>query len=169
LNLFAYTGTASVYAAGGGACAVTTMDLSNTYLDWAQRNMALNGFTGADYRFIQADCLAWLQAQAGDSRAPRYGLIFLDPPTHSRSKRMQAEFDVQRDHVTLLRQAAGLLEPDGMLIFSNNFRKFRLDTAALPELRIEDITAATITRDFARNPRIHNCWRITRNESGDGE
>ncbi|MEJ2381536.1 MAG: bifunctional 23S rRNA (guanine(2069)-N(7))-methyltransferase RlmK/23S rRNA (guanine(2445)-N(2))-methyltransferase RlmL [Gammaproteobacteria bacterium] len=162
LNLFAYTGTASVYAAGGGASAVTTVDLSNTYLDWARRNMALNGFTGADYRFIQADCLAWLQEQAGDSRAPRYGLIFLDPPTHSRSKRMHTDFDVQRDQVTLLRQAAGLLEDDGVLIFSNNFRKFRLDAAALPELHIEDITAATIPRDFARNPRIHNCWRISR-------
>jgi len=162
LNLFAYTGTASVYAAAGGARSTTTVDMSNTYLDWARRNMALNGFSGAAHRFVQADCLAWLQDQARDARAPRFGLIFLDPPTHSRSKRMQGDFDVQRDHVGLIRDAVALLAEGGELIFSNNFRKFRLDRDALADLHVEDITAKTIPRDFARNPRIHNCWRVRR-------
>jgi len=162
LNLFAYTGTASVYAAAGGARSTTTVDMSNTYLDWARRNMALNGFTGSAHRFVQADCLAWLGEQARDKRAPRFGLIFLDPPTHSRSKRMQGDFDVQRDHVDLIRDAVALLAEGGELIFSNNFRKFRLDREALADLQVEDITAKTVPRDFARNPRIHNCWRIRR-------
>lgn len=161
LNLFAYTGTASVHAAAGGARSTTTVDLSATYLDWARRNLELNGFTGTEHQLVQADCLAWLAREAGKP-SRRYGLIFLDPPTFSTSKRMQSSFDVQRDHVALLREASRLLERDGVLIFSNNFRKFRMDHEALPELRIEDISAATLPKDFARNPRIHNCWRITR-------
>lgn len=165
LNLFAYTGTASVYAAAGGAVSTTTVDMSNTYLQWARRNMQLNGFSGPAHRFVQADCLDWLHDQAEDPAARRYGLIFLDPPTFSASKRMQGNFDVQRDHVSLLRQAVALLAPDGVLVFSNNYRKFKLDRDALPELEIEDITARTIPRDFARNPRIHNCWRICRGDS----
>lgn len=157
LNLFGYTGAATVHAARGGAVSTTTVDMSRTYLEWAKRNLALNGFTGKNHEFIQADCLEWL-----GSERRRFDLIFLDPPTFSNSKRMDGTFDVQRDHVELLRMTARLLGRNGVLIFSNNNRRFRMEKEALPELYIEDITQKTIHKDFERNPRIHNCWRITR-------
>ncbi len=157
LNLFAYTGTASVYAAGGGAVSTTSVDLSNTYLDWARRNLALNGFSGPEHELIQADCLRWIEQAAGRRR---FGLAFLDPPSFSTSKRMTATLDVQRDHVALIRAALRLLESDGVLVFSNNLRRFRMDLDALSDLAIENITAATLPKDFARNPHIHGCWKI---------
>jgi 23S rRNA (guanine2445-N2)-methyltransferase / 23S rRNA (guanine2069-N7)-methyltransferase len=123
--------------------------------------MALNGYSGAQHRFVQDDCLAWLVEQGEDGRE-QFDLIFLDPPTFSNSKRMAASFDVQRDHVALIHDALRLLARDGALIFSNNFRRFRLDDAALADLHVEDVTAQTIPRDFGRNPRIHQCWRIRR-------
>jgi len=159
LNLFAYTGTATVYAAAGGAASTATVDMSRTYLDWARKNLALNGYSDARHHYIQADCLEWLRQAAHEKM--RYGLIFLDPPTFSNSARMDDAFDVQRDHVALLAAAARLLAPDGALIFSNNLRSFKMDQAALPGLHIEDITRSTIPEDFARNPRIHNCWKIS--------
>lgn len=159
LNLFAYTGTATVYAAAGGAASTATVDMSRTYLDWARKNLALNGYSDARHHYIQADCLEWLK-QAGKEKM-RYGLIFLDPPSFSNSARMDDIFDVQRDHVALLRAAARLLAPDGVLIFSNNLRSFKMDREALPELQIEDISRSTLPEDYARNPRIHNCWKIT--------
>jgi 23S rRNA (guanine2445-N2)-methyltransferase / 23S rRNA (guanine2069-N7)-methyltransferase len=160
LNLFAYTGTASVYAALGGASATTTVDMSNTYLDWARRNLELNGIRGPRHELLRADCTEWLAQAQREGR--RYGLIFLDPPTFSNSKFMAESFDVQRDHVALIQGAAALLEADGVLIFSNNFRRFRLDTAALAglHLAVEDISRATLPRDFERNPKIHRCWKI---------
>ena len=168
LNLFAYTGSASVYAAGGGAVETLTVDMSNTYLRWARRNMRLNGYHGPQHRFVQADCLEWLEQHAD---AERYGLIFLDPPSFSRSKRMRATFDVQRDHVRLLINTERLLTPGGTLIFSNNRRRFLMDRAALHGLDVEDISRATLPPDFERNPRIHNCWKIRRcaagSETGD--
>ena len=157
LNLFAYTGTASVYAARGGAPTTTTIDMSNTYLDWARRNMVLNGFSGAEHRFIRADCSEWLK-RGGDG--DKYGLIFLDPPSFSTSKRMETTLDLQRDHVNLIRDAAGLLAPEGVLIFSNNLRRFRMDRESLSDLELEEISRATLPNDFQRNPRIHNVWRI---------
>jgi len=132
------------------------VDMSKTYIDWAKKNLALNGFTGPNHEFIQADCLEWL---ASEKR--RFDLIFLDPPTFSNSKRMDETFDVQRDHVELLRMAAKLLNRGGDLIFSNNNRKFKMDIDSLSDLKIEDITQKTIPKDFERNPRIHNCWKIT--------
>lgn len=165
LNLFAYTGTATVYAAKGGADSTTTVDMSRTYLDWARRNLELNGIGGMGHELIQADCLEWLRQVAGRRR---FELIFLDPPTFSTSKRMEGTLDIQRDHVDLIRAACALLEPDGVLIFSNNLRRFRMDREALGDLDITDISAETLPRDFARNPRIHNCWRIRRGAS-DGE
>ncbi len=162
LNLFAYTGTATVHAGLGGARSTVSVDLSRTYLDWARRNLELNGLTGPNHRLIQGDVLDWVNAERG-----RYGLIFLDPPTFSNSKRMDATFDVQRDHVALLTSVARLLTSDGILIFSNNNRRFRLDQESLSDLAIVDITPATIPPDFARNPRIHSCWRMTRATPAD--
>ena len=159
LNLFAYTGTATVYAAGGGAIASTTVDMSRTYLDWARRNLELNGLAGPQHVFVQADCLGWLDEQ-GRAPSRRYGLIFVDPPTLSRSKRMEREFDVQRDHVPLLRMAGRLLEPDGVIVFSNNFQRFRLDPAVQAEFDVEDLSRATLPEDFARNPKIHVCFLL---------
>ncbi|HEX9803208.1 MAG TPA: bifunctional 23S rRNA (guanine(2069)-N(7))-methyltransferase RlmK/23S rRNA (guanine(2445)-N(2))-methyltransferase RlmL [Gammaproteobacteria bacterium] len=161
LNLFAYTGAATVHAAVGGARATTTVDMSNTYLEWARRNLALNGFRGKEHEFIQADCTVWLEQQAGNPHARGgYDLIFLDPPTFSSSKRMEGTFDVQRDHVALIRNAMTLLDEGGLLVFSNNFRRFKLDEAALADLRIEEISSRTLPRDFARNPHIHRCWLL---------
>ena len=161
LNLFGYTGTATVHAALGGAARTTTVDLSATYLDWARRNLDLNGFRGTRHELIQADCRQWL-LWARD----RYDLIFLDPPTFSNSKRLEATFDVQRDHVELIRQTLRLLAPDGVLLFSTNARQFRLDAATLTELDIEDWSRRTLPPDFARHPKIHQCWRLTRPPGG---
>jgi len=158
LNLFGYTGTATVHAALGGAVSTTTVDMSYTYLDWAQRNFELNKLAGNKHELVQADVLVWLK----ENRQRRYGLIFLDPPTFSRSKRMEDTLDVQRDHAALIADTAALLEPGGVLIFSTNLRRFKLDRDALAGLHVEDITRKTIPRDFERDPKIHQCFRITR-------
>ena len=165
LNLFAYTGTATVYAAGAGATSSTTVDMSRTYLDWAKRNLALNGLAGPQHGFVQADCLAWLEEEGAAPRR-RYGLIFVDPPTLSRSKRMAREFDVQRDHARLLEMAARLLEPGGVILFSNNFQKFKLDPAVAQAFEVEDLSRATLPEDFARNPRIHVCFLLRPRAAG---
>jgi len=161
LNLFAYTGSATVHAAVGGAGSTTTVDMSNTYINWAKNNLALNK-TAGQHEFIQADCLEWLSREAENPHSRHYELIFLDPPTFSNSKRMDAVFDIQNDHVPLIQNAAKLLAPGGVLYFSTNFRRFKIDTEALSGLNVEDITAATIPQDFARNPKIHYCWRIVK-------
>ena len=158
LNLFAYTATATVHAALGGAAATTSIDMSNTYLDWARRNLDLNNIRGGQHQLLQADCLEWLTQKHSE----RYDLIFLDPPTFSNSKRMEDHFDVQNDHADLLRRTTELLEPNGVLIFSNNFRRFRMDHENLPGLVLEDITPQTIDKDFERRARIHSCWKITK-------
>ncbi|MDX2493731.1 MAG: bifunctional 23S rRNA (guanine(2069)-N(7))-methyltransferase RlmK/23S rRNA (guanine(2445)-N(2))-methyltransferase RlmL, partial [Desulfuromusa sp.] len=157
LNLFAYTGAATVHALMGGAITTTTVDMSKTYLAWAEKNIALNHFDPKDEELIQADCLSWL-----DTATEQYDLIFLDPPTFSNSKGMDATFDVQRDHVDLLHKTVRLLALGGTLIFSNNLRKFRMDHDSLPEMTIEDISTKTISLDFERHSRIHNCWLIRR-------
>lgn len=158
LNLFAYTGSGTVYAARGGATQTTTVDMSKTYLDWARRNMQLNGFDAPCHEYLQANCLEWLAQQAGKRE---YDLIFLDPPSFSTSKRMDSTFDVQRDHVMLLKATMKLLSTDGVLIFSNNLRSFKMDKEALTAFAIKDLTRATLPKDFERNPKIHNCWQIT--------
>ena len=163
LNLFCYTASATVYAIAGGARTTTSVDLSNTYLEWARRNLQLNGQLGKQQQAVRADCLAWLDEQVSlGERGPRYGLIFLDPPTFSNSKSMRELLDVQRDHARLINLAAALLTPDGELVFSTNFERFRIDAGALAGVTVQDVTAATIPRDFARNPRIHQCFRIRR-------
>ena len=160
LNLFAYTGSATAYAIDGGAKATTSVDISANYLDWAQRNLDLNGFGGVHHQMVREDVMEWV-----DSPVRQHGgfdLIFLDPPTFSRSKRMQTEFEVQRDHPALIASAARLLAEDGVLIFSTNFRKFKLQNERLGQLHIEDITRKTVPRDFERRPKIHQCWKITK-------
>ena len=159
LNLFAYTATASVHAALGGAATTTSVDMSNTYMAWAQRNFSLNKLDDPKrHRFIQADCLAWL-AQAQET----FDVIFIDPPTFSNSKRMQQSFDIQRDHVHLLRLTLRCLAAEGVILFSTNARKFKLDHAALAELGLEiaETTAQTTSPDFARRP-LHLSWRLRR-------
>jgi len=163
LNLFAYTATASVHAAAGGALETTSVDLSATYLEWASRNLALNGFTGADHRLMQFDALEFLQRDRG-----HYGLIFVDPPTFSNSKRAE-DFDVQRDHVKLLEACNERLTRDGVIVFSNNFRRFKLDREALePHFEIEDWSAPSIPFDFARRADIHGCWLLRRRRAVTG-
>ncbi len=158
LNLFGYTGAATVHAAVQGAVATTTVDLSSRYLDWARRNLELNGLEeGPQHRLIRADCRTWLEREQG-----RYDVVFLDPPSFSRSKAMDGTLDVQRDHPALIRGAARLLAEGGVLLFSTNLRTFRLDPQALDGLMVENISAATLPRDFQRNPRIHQCFRIQR-------
>ena len=130
--------------------------MAPTSLDGARRNLELNGLQG--HELVRADCLEWL----AQPRRERYGVIFLDPPTFSNSKRMKRDFDVQRDHVDLIRRAAALLEEAGVLVFSNNYRRFRLDRDRLPGLIVEDVSRQTIPVDFERRPRIHNCWKIAR-------
>ena len=155
LNLFCYTGVATVQAAVQGAAQTTSVDLSATYLEWLADNLRGNGIGGTRHRIAQADAMKWLEADTGE-----YDVIFCDPPTFSNSKRA-ADFDVQRDHVRLLRAAVARLAPGGVLYFSNNFRRFRLDEAALAGFaKVEDISASTIPPDFARNPRIHRAWRL---------
>lgn len=154
LNLFCYTGAATVHAAAGGARTTTSVDLSKTYLDWARRNLALNGFSEKN-QLVQADVMQWLAKEQGE-----YDLIFIDPPTFSNSKRMQDVFDVQRDQRTLINEAMRLLAKDGTLYFSNNFRKFELEPELAELYDIEEISAQTIDQDFARNPKIHRAWRI---------
>jgi 23S rRNA (guanine2445-N2)-methyltransferase / 23S rRNA (guanine2069-N7)-methyltransferase len=183
LNLFGYTGSATVSAAAGGATSTTTVDLSLTYLDWARRNLELNGFSGPEHGFVRADCLEWLaQAAAARERAAAspastrghqdrvaasaapgaavYDLIFLDAPTFSNSKSMSGTLDIQRDHAELIRTTVRLLSPEGVLLFSMNFRHFKLDPAIAQEFAVTDITKQTIPPDFGRNPRIHTCYRI---------
>jgi 23S rRNA (guanine2445-N2)-methyltransferase / 23S rRNA (guanine2069-N7)-methyltransferase len=158
LNLFCYTGSATVYAAAGGARSTTSVDLSNTYLDWAHENLLLNGFGGAEHELFRADCLEWLESQT--VWGPRFDLIFVDPPTFSNSKRMEGVLDVQRDHVGMIRRSLKLLRPGGRLVFSTNYTRFKLDTEALVDLEIEDITEKTIPRDFERHANIHRCFVI---------
>ncbi len=155
LNLFCYTATATVHAAKGGARSTTSVDLSKTYLDWARRNLSLNGFSDKQ-RLEQGDVMAWLEADRGE-----YDLIFIDPPTFSNSKRMEGVFDVQRDHARLIDLAMARLAAGGGLYFSNNFRKFQLDEMLAKRYKIAEVTGETLDPDFARNPRIHRAWHIS--------
>lgn len=158
LNLFAYTGSATVHAAVGGAQSTTTVDMSKTYLEWAKENMALNGQVGRQHQYIQADCLQWL-----DNASEQYDLIFIDPPTFSNSKRMEQTFDVQRDHIQLMKNLKRLLAQQGTIVFSNNKRHFKMDMDAMAELglKAKNISHQTLPLDFGRNKHIHNCWIVS--------
>lgn len=159
LNLFAYTGTATVHAAVGGAESTTTVDLSATYLNWARMNLALNGFGGLAHETVQADCLKWLEEDRKE-----YDLIFVDPPTFSNTKKERRVFDVQRDHRLLIEKAVARLAEGGLLIFSTNFRRFQMDESIEKYYAINNISKSSIPLDFARNARIHHCWEIQRRE-----
>jgi len=134
------------------------VDLSNTYLDWAHENLLLNGFRSNQHELYRDDCLEWLMDQ--ESGGPRFDLIFVDPPTFSNSKRMEGVLDVQRDHVGMITRAGKLLRPGGRLVFSTNYTRFKLDTAALSNFSIEDIGPATIPKDFERHARIHSAFSL---------
>ncbi len=158
LNLFAYTGSATVYAAAGRARETTTVDMSATYLDWARRNLAVNGFSGREHAYVQEDCIAWLKTAVAERR--EFDLVFLDPPTFSNSKRMTDIFDVQRDHAEMIDRCMALLAPGGKLVFSNNAQKFEMDADITRRYKVTDISRATLPRDFERNPRIHQCFEL---------
>jgi 23S rRNA (guanine2445-N2)-methyltransferase / 23S rRNA (guanine2069-N7)-methyltransferase len=175
LNLFCYTGSATVHAVKGGADFTLSIDMSNTYLQWAARNLSLNGARAEifdhpprhwpDHALLRADCLKWLAQQEEHHARTRdrlqFDLILCDPPTFSHSKKMEGVLDIQRDHAALLRQCLALLAPGGALYFSNNRRGFKLDPALAAEFTVQDLTAQTLDEDFKRPPPMHRCWRIT--------
>ena len=157
LNLFAYTGSATVHAALGSAKSTTTVDMSNTYLNWAEQNLILNDIEGKQHKLIQADCLQWLE-----KCDRQFDLIFVDPPTFSNSKRMEESWDVQRDYVKLMSNLKRVLSNNGTIVFSNNKRGFKMNLVALEELGLSavEISHKTLPLDFERNKQIHNCWMI---------
>lgn len=157
LNLFAYTGSFTVYAAAGGAVATTTVDLSQTYLDWADKNLQLNGFEGGmTHRLVRADSRAYVDTLP---KEPLFDLVVVDPPTFSNSKRLDDDWDVQRDAVPLLMAIRKRLSDGGVVYFSTNFRRFKLDEPALAGYTVREISKQTVPEDF-RNERIHRCWRM---------
>lgn len=160
LNLFAYTGTASIYAAAGGAVTTTSVDLSATYLEWAQRNFTLNGLDASRHHLERADCLAWLPEAKRQGR--RFDLIFLAPPTFSNSKAMRGTLDLERDQLRLIEDAAALLSPHGILLFSHHLRGLRLDPARLAGLRLEDISRRVASPDFARSASDRGSFEMSR-------
>ncbi|UXY16278.1 class I SAM-dependent methyltransferase [Chitiniphilus purpureus] len=161
LNLFCYTGAFTVYAAAGGARETMSVDLSNTYLDWAARNLALNGFAEGLHRRVRQDVFQFLTDAIDDGA--QYELIVMDPPSFSNSKKMQGVLDVQKDHRWLVEACLEILSPNGTLYFSNNLRTFKLDPALLP--LCEDLSAASVPEDF-RNQRIHQCFRFAKASDG---
>lgn len=158
LNLFAYTGSFSVYAADGGAAGTVTVDMSKNYLSWARRNMELNGFYPPQHEFFLSDAFEYLHERAKDDA---FDLAVVDPPTFSNSKRTEEDWDVQRDHVKLLRMLIPKVRPGGTIYFSTNFRRFRLDEESLAGVQIREISKSTVPEDF-RNKRIHRCWKMER-------
>lgn len=155
LNLFCYTGSATVAAAAGGATRTTSVDLSSRYVEWTRRNLEANGLAGRTHEVLEADALRFLEKDRGT-----YDLVYMDPPTFSNSKSMTGTLDVQRDQVALIRLAVARLAPAGVLLFSNNNRRFKIDRDALSDLVVRDITRQSIPPDFTRSRRIHNAWRI---------
>lgn len=154
LNCFCYTASASVHAALAGAI-TTNVDLSNTYLNWAQDNFKLNNINLSRHQFIPYDCKEWLR-----NTRDRFDVIFLDPPSFSNSKRMTDTLDIQRDHASLIQSAMRLLNPDGVLYFSTNLRSFKMDARVLEQFSVQDISKQTIDIDFKRNSKIHYCFKI---------
>lgn len=167
-NLFAYTGTATCYAADGGIEKTVTVDMSRTYLDWAKRNMVRNGFDEDTHYFVQDDVLQWVEDERHSPH--RYDLVFCDPPTFSNSARMRGAWDVQRDHAELLISISRMLTSNGVCLFSCNLRGFKPDVEALAKagVQIEDVTEDTIPEDFSRNKKIHHCYLVRRTPRPEG-
>ncbi len=161
LNLFAYTGSATVQAIAGNATSSLSVDASNAYVGWGRRNLALNGADSKIHQYLRADCIDWLNDTRNPDAADVFDLIYLDPPTFSNSKRSANTFDVQVDHASLLKSAMRRLAPGGTLIFCNHARRFRLDEELKTRFAIENITAQTIPIDFSRRRNIHNCWQVS--------
>lgn len=158
LNLFCYTAVPSLHAIAGGAAESLSLDMSNTYLEWARRNYRLNHADVWKHQTKRADCIAWLKQDVAEEGL--FDLILLDPPTFSNSKKMEGTLDIQRDHSELIEGAMKRLEPGGVLIFSNNLRRFKLDAEVSEKYQVEDFTAASLDQDFQRNRRIHQCYLI---------
>jgi 23S rRNA (cytosine1962-C5)-methyltransferase len=158
LNLFCYTGSFSVYAAAGGASSVTSVDLSNTYLQWATENMRLNGLTDkSKYHFIAADVLQYLNTLPPD----HFDIVVLDPPTFSNSKKMKDFLEIQRDHVMLINQCLKGMKTGGLLYFSTNFRRFKLEAEQIKASSIKDITKQTTPFDF-EGKLFRYCYLISK-------
>ena len=155
LNLFCYTGSFTVYAAAGGASSSVSVDLSNTYVDWARRNFDLNRLDPASHRLIRADCLQWIEQ--GDDL---FDLVVLDPPTFSNSKAMDGTWDVQRDHASLIGKVMRRVADGGTVVFSTNARKFRMAASVQERYDARDITKQTVPDDFSRGAPPHRCWLI---------
>lgn len=160
LNLFCYTGTASVYAAAGGARSSVSVDLSSRYLDWSADNFRLNQLSCPQHQLVRADCRVWLQEALRARSSSRFDLIYLDPPTFSNSKRMRGVLDIQRDHAPLIEKCMRLLSAEGWLLFSTNAQRFRLDADLERHWQVTDISRQTVPFDFQRNPTIHRCFEI---------
>ena len=158
LNLFAYTGSFTVYAAAGGARESVTVDLSNTYQEWSRQNFILNGMDPEQHQLVRADVFGYLELTKRQRQL--FDLIVMDPPSFSNSKKMDNTLDVQRDHARLVHDCMALLRPSGQLYFSNNLRSFRLDSALTEAFQVQDITAKTVPEDFQRH-RPHQCWLIS--------
>ncbi len=158
LNLFAYTGSFSVYAAAGGAKSTTTVDLSANYLNWARSNMAANNLVENHHQFVTSDSLKFLEKAKLDPRA-RFDLAVVDPPTYSNSKSTDEDWDVQKSHVTLLNLLRQVMHEDGIVFFSTNFRRFKLAENEIQGFQFREISNQTVPADF-RNRRIHRCWRM---------
>ena len=176
LNLFCYTGAFSVYAAKGGAANTLSVDMSNTYLAWARRNLELNGLSLDTNRTERADVIRWLADATGrtpergrparieNDQSPRFDLIVCDPPTFSNSKKMQGFFDVQAQHADIVNKCLSLLSPDGVLYFSTNYRGFKLDEEKPLPCELEEISSKTVPEDY-RNKRVHRCWRMVKRKN----
>lgn len=159
LNLFAYTCSFSVHAAMKGATYTKSVDLSNTYTRWGEKNFEINGFSRADHKIVRADCLKFLEDES--KSLMRYDVVILDPPTISRSKKMDKLFDIQIEYSSLILQALGLLNENGKIFFSTNLRKFKFDETLFKGVKVEEISHKTLPLDF-RNQKIHRCWLITK-------
>lgn len=157
LNLFSYTGSFTVYAAAGGASSTTTVDLSNVYIQWAQENMKLNHFNSPNHKFITTDVFKFLDEAVKNK--DKWDLIILDPPTFSNSRKMDKDLDIQKDHVAMINKCLSVLTKNGAIIFSNNYREFKLNPAVRERGFVNNVTEETIPEDFSGS-RIHQCWII---------
>lgn len=166
LNLFAYTCSFSVHAAHAGACFTKSVDMSNTYTAWGRENFLLNGLSLKKNEIVRADCLTFLKDEV--KKGERYDIIIIDPPTISRSKKMEEMFDIQKDYIFLLLQSLKLLSKEGAIFFSTNSRKFVLDESLFPLCEIKELTHKTIPIDF-HNKKIHRCWQITHAHDNENE